>query len=72
MLSSDFKFWVKLFSLYKTWSNDLGRVFFERYRKIKKMESSYVVTFNDEGNGRCAETKLERLGDTGFSLCKVD
>ena len=42
MLSSDFKFWVKLFSLYKTWSNDLGRVFFERYRKIKMIAGKII------------------------------
>ena len=41
-------------------------------QKIKSMESYYVGTFNDEGNGLCTETKLERLGDTGFALCKVD
>jgi hypothetical protein len=45
---------------------------FVSQQKIKSMESYYVGTFNNEGNGLCTEAKLERLGDTGFALCKVD
>ena len=48
-------------------SNDFGS-----QQKIKSIKDAYVVTFNDGENGLCTETNSERLGDTGFVLCKVD
>ena len=44
---------------------------FDSQQKVESMEGSYVVTFNDGDNRLCTETNLERLGDTGFALCKV-
>jgi hypothetical protein len=45
---------------------------FDSQQKIKSIKGAYVVTFNDGGIGLCTETNSERLGDTGFVLCKVD
>jgi hypothetical protein len=43
---------------------------FDSQNKFKWMEGAYVVTFNDGRNGLCTENNPERLGDTGFLLCK--
>ena len=40
-------------------------------KKIKSIEGAYVVTFNNVENGLCTKTNTERLGNTGFVLCKV-
>jgi hypothetical protein len=40
--------------------------------KSKSIEGAYVVTFNDGENGLCTKNNSERLGDTGFLLCKLN
>ena len=49
MLSSDLKFAIKLFSLYKKWSHDLGRVVFMLYRE-NKMIVITVMSENRKAN----------------------